>query len=303
MMPRKTILAVARAHVSPSQALSRYLNRFGDGRPDAWFARAGGDVFLAEMGEQLNVEFADHLTAFFSSYMREIGIFDEKIMTVDITDAHRGSWIMEAAISMFCGVGTAYQILKGAGELPKIADGIEESKIRLQEELRGLFRKSVRLRIEPYFTESKTANPGTEIPRIDRLEQAALQDPVDVSFFIDARPLRGLTPDIVKTHAIHLSVGLSRSGFSVENLGDDPLQNVRVGLFKSVVEVQSWYFGDAYMKMIPTISGKQSMSISMNEFRKHGSNVTLDLDDNVALYVDCWIQDNHGIYLFNFLLD
>lgn len=292
-MNKETIIANLRAEISVSEELHSFFSGFED-NPNAWFAREGGDLFLAEFGYEWNTNFVEVAQQVLASYFRNLGLAENRLPKVKITDSRRGSWIMEAALIMFATVGTTYTILKGVSELPKIADGLEETKKRIQKELSERFKKKVLERIEPVisgFNDTRARPP--KIP----------SKPVNVTFTIDARPLRGLTPEKIKTHSIHLSVGVSRSALSVENLGESRIENLRIGLFKSSSQRHSWNFGDAFSKSVPSLSGKQSISLSIEEFHSESDGSVLDLSDNTPLYIDCWLQDNSGIYLFNFYLE
>jgi len=297
-MEKKTVIALFRAELTTSDAFRSYLELF----PDAWFSRDGGDNFLAEFGHQWNSVFVDHLRDVFRHHFREMGVPEDLLPTVELTDSRRGSWIMEAALTMFGGVGTVYTVLKGISELSEIADGIEKTKNRLRKELQQSFRKRVVERIEP--TIGNLGNQQDQPLRFPSpTKMAPPSESVDVTFSIDARPLRALTPDKVKSHSIHLAVGVSRSFLSVENLSDDSLENLRIGLFKSKTERHNWNFADAHSKSVPTLGGRQSIAFSIQEFRDQSGNDGFSLDDDCALYVDCWLQDNSGIYLFNFYLE
>lgn len=164
----------------------------------------------------------------------------------------------------------------------------------MEKELSARFKKRVPERIEPVL--HRATPPVTLPPQV-------ISNPVHVTCTIDARPLRGLTPDVAKAHAIHLSVAVSRSSITVENLGDSPLENLLIGLFKSTSQKHSWSLGDAFSKTLPRLSGKQSISLSIEQFTSEATGAKLDLSDSSSLHVDCWLQDKSGIYLFNFFLE
>lgn len=296
---KQTVLANSRAEIALTTAFREFLTRYRDD-PNAWFVRDGGDTFLGELGGDWNSIFTEYLESFFLSYFERLGIEVQNRINVEPTDSRRGSWIMEAALTMFGTVGTAYQVLKGVGELPKIADGIEETKSRVQHGLETAFGRKMLERIEPYIEQAKPSM--RDIPGVSQL-QLIPPAPLSVSFSIDSRPLRGLTPDKIHSHSIHLAVGVSRSALSIENLGESQLVNLRSGLFKSDKEMNHWSFSDAYSKSVPTLNQKQTISLAINEFHKYGTSTGLELDENAPLHVDCWIQDNSGIYLFNFLVE
>jgi hypothetical protein len=106
----------------------------------------------------------------------------------------------------------------------------------------------------------------------------------------------------MKSHKIHLSVAISRAAFTVENLGDEIMRDLRFGLFKSTTEVNQWNFGNAYAGTVTLLSPHQTITKGVHDF-VHGSGESLDLEETEDLYVDCWVQDAHGIYLFNFFLE
>lgn len=290
-MEKETVIANLRAEISLSESLQEFFALFEDNH-NAWFARQGGDLFLSEFGHEWNTNFIEVVQNAFDAHFRNLGLSENRLPKVKLTDSRKGSWIMEAALTMFGTVGTTYTVLKGIAELPKLADGLEETKKRIQKELNDRFRRKIPERIEPVISNFKDVAPA-KIPT----------NPVNVTFSIDARPLRGLTPDKIKSHSIHLSVGVSRSSLSIENLGDTKIENLRIGLFKDAAQRHSWSFVDAFSKSIPCLSGKQSISLTVGEFHSETNGSALDLLDNIPLYVDCWLQDNNGIYLFNFYLE
>lgn len=292
-MNKETVIANFRAEITLSEDLQQFLAQY-EGRDNAWFARENGDLFLTEFGHDWNNNFVEVAQTVVDDYFKQLGLTENQVPRIKLTDSRRGSWIMEAALTMFGSVGTIYTILKGISELPKIADGLEETKKRLKEELSARFKKKVVERIEPVLAH---ANVPVQLP------QPVRSNPISITCSIDARPLRGLTPDVAKSHSIHLAVAVSRSALSVENLGETPIENLRIGLFRSTIQRHQWNFGDAFSKSIPRLSGKQSLSLSINEFLSEADGKALNLTDDAPLYVDCWLQDNAGIYLFNFFLE
>jgi hypothetical protein len=67
-------------------------------------------------------------------YFRGLGLAETDLPRVKVYEAFPGSWIIEAAVIMVTSVGTAYILLKGVSELPKIAEGLTEVKQRLKTE-------------------------------------------------------------------------------------------------------------------------------------------------------------------------
>ena len=80
------------------------------------------------------------------------------------------------------------------------------------------------------------------------------------------------------------------------------MRDVRIGIFKSPSQRNQWSLVDAFSSGVSLLSGKQTISKPIDSFcQMHGS--SLDLSDASPLFVDCWIQDQTGIYLFNFYLE
>lgn len=293
-MRRETILAKIRVEVTFSAEMKQYLRRFED-QKDAWFARDGGAAFLAEFGGEWNKEFIELAQPIYETYFRELGL-KEEVPNVTLIDSRAGSWIMEAAITMFGTIGTLYTVLKAYSELPKIAEGIEATNGQLKQELGNRYRTRVRERIEPYISDSSVTAVSQSSPSQPPL------DPIEISCSIDARPIRALTPETPKSHSIHLSVSLTRSSVSIENLAETQIESLRLGLFKSTTQMQQWSYGDAFVKFIPNLSGQQCVALNTDEFTHQATMQKLDLSDDEPLFVDCWLQDANGIYLFNFHL-
>jgi hypothetical protein len=291
-MEKKTVIANIHAEIELSDDVQAFLTKFED-QENAWFARQGGNAFLSEFGGHWNSAFVEVSQSVFDEYFRSLDFPEDQLPKVSMTDSRRGSWIMDAALTMAGTVGGTYAILKAYADLPKVAEGLEETTKQLKKELSAIFEKRIPERIEPILSHAGISTP---------LPPPVLTKPVTVTSSIDARPLLGLVPDVAKSHSIHLSVAVSRSALSIENLGDSPIENLQIGLFKSTWERNNWNFGDAYSKSIPKLSGKQSTSFSIEQFSK-GTDESLSLKDDSSLYVDCWLQDNSGIYLFNFYLE
>lgn len=145
-MERTTVIANIRAEIALTPEMQGFLMQFSD-QENAWFAREGGDSLLGEFGREWNTNFVEVTQAVGDSFFRDQGLPENVWPKVDLTDWRRGSWIMEAVLTMFGTVGTTYAILKAVAELPKLADGLEETKKRLQKELSARFKKKVLKRI------------------------------------------------------------------------------------------------------------------------------------------------------------
>ncbi|RCV65780.1 hypothetical protein C5S53_02045 [Methanophagales archaeon] len=190
---------------------------------------------------------------------------------------------------MFASMGTVYTILKSISELPEIADGLTELKDRLK---KAFYRKASEKVNEDLKSAASQYKPPQPPPR----------EPIYAEFTIDARPVSSLTPSIMKSHKIHLNVAISREAFTLENLGQNIVRDIRIGIFKGHSQRNQWSFADSYVGTIDILSSQQTITKDIADFR-NSQGVSLDLSDNSPLHVDCWIQDSHGIYLFMFYLE
>lgn len=285
-MQKETILAKIRVHMKFNEKTVSWFEEIK--RPNLWFAEEYGMHYLSEYGGTWNKILVSTVESEVHNYFRKLGIPKDQLPHVRVFESYSGSWIIEAAITMFASVGTAYTILKGASELPKIADDLTELKERLKKE----FTKNTDEKVHEYIDA--------------KAEELALPEPpkylIDCDFTIDARPLLSLTPALMKSHKIHLNVAISREVFTLENLGDELMRDIRIGIFKSNSQRNQWSYADSFMGSIALLSEKQTITKDITDF-KDSRGSSLDLSDYSALHVDCWVQDVSGIYLFNFYLE
>ncbi|MEX2181394.1 MAG: hypothetical protein WD771_05085 [Gemmatimonadaceae bacterium] len=296
-MERETVIANLRAELAFTDEVRRWMT---DHAADEWFAR--DDNFLMEYSGKWKQLFVATVSEIADEYFARVGLSPEERPKVRIGDAYKGSFVIEAYLIVAVGIPAAYALLKGASELPQIADGLEELKQRLAREyqqrsnafaldtLREAFKKARERGIS--FAQAPKASAGLAFPAIP---------PLTGTFSIDARPLRNLRPHEGVEHRVHMAVALTTDSISLENLGDTDMQSVRLGLFVGDQPRNSWAFVDAFYAVIPRLSARQTLSKDLRDFR-HSSGVPLSVPVGRACHVDCWVQDNYGIYLFNFLL-
>jgi hypothetical protein len=295
-MEKTTVLANLRLTMQFNEVTLKWLGGF----PDSWVSREDGSAFLSEYGgtwEKLFLETANHEVR---AHFAELGVAHERLPFVQIGERYRGSWVAEASIVMAGTVSTAYAVLKGISELPKIAEGLSTLKAAVQKRLQPLLDRAVRDELIQTLNLSSPRQLQTR-PGPQFQQPSPPPTVVRTDFTLDARPLASLSP-VVKAHRVHLSIGVSRDGFALENLDDEPLRNVRLGLFRTKTERNQWSYGDSYMASLTILSARQTISKKLGDFRDGRGNL-LDMSDGEAAYVDCWVQDDHGIYLFRFFLE
>lgn len=285
-MEKETILAKIRVTMSFSEATLVWFEDIQN--PDIWFAREGGSPYFSEYSgsyKRVLVSSSEHII---HSYFLELGLPNEKLPHVKVYKSYSGSLIIEAALIMIASMGTAYTILKNVSELPKIADGLTELKDRMKKD----FSRKASEKVNEYL---KSAASQYNLP-------PPPSKPIYVDFVLDARPLLSLTPSIMKSHKVHLNVAISRDAFTLENLGQNIMRDIRIGIFKGHFQRNQWSYADSYMGTIDILSSQQTITKEIADFR-NSQDVSLDLSDNSPLHIDCWVQDSHGIYLFMFYLE
>lgn len=234
--------------------------------------------------EKILVETAEPIV---QDYFRKLGIQESELPKIRVYEAFKGSWIVDAAIVIAGSVGTAYGILKTISELPEIVKGLSE--------LKELIKSKFNLNANKAATSHLKFQGQRNLP-------PPPQKLLNTDFSIDARPLLSLTPAKMKSHKIHLNVAISSDSLTIENLGDDLMKDIQIGIFKDKTQRHQWTYQDSYMGTINMISPHQTIAKVCGEFR-NTSDEPLDLLSSLPLFIDCWVQDSHGIYLFNFYLE
>jgi hypothetical protein len=282
-MAKETIIAKLRGKLDFTEEAQAWLQQ-----QDVWFAREGGQAFFSEMRGSFSHAFAEISQKEIDDYFRQFELPLDQRPHVQILETYQGSLIMEAALIMAGGMGSVYAAIKGISELPKLADGLEDIKKRIQKRFQKQADQTASQVLASPHNVPYSATPPPHLLRAD--------------LTIDARPLRSLQPDVAKAHKIHLSIAISRSGLVLENLSDEPMRDVRIGIFSSPTRRNQWSFTDSFSGLVSLLSPRQTISKLVEEFRD-GSGNRLELDSADPAYVDCWVQDEHGIYLFNFYLE
>jgi hypothetical protein len=173
---KETVLVKIRVHMKFNQKTVAWFEKIK--RPNLWFAEAHGMHFLSEYGTKWDKAFVESVGPIIHSYFGKLGLPEDNLPHVKIYESYPGSWVMEAAVVMFASIGTAYTILKGASELPQIADGLTELKDRLKNEFTRKADNEAKKYIDSQVKELKISKPPKKL--------------IDCDFTIDARPLLSL---------------------------------------------------------------------------------------------------------------
>jgi hypothetical protein len=253
--------------------------------PGAWFSDES--AFLGEFSFAYQRLVVAQTEPRVQGYFADLGLDDPDLVKVRGTGSYRGSLVITAAIVITAALGVAYKVLKELSELPDMVDGLA----RLRREV-----------LDPAVGESI----GDDVA--ERLGEAAQRaafpppppDPVNVSLALDTRPLQSLRPGEAVSRRIHLGVAVDDASVSIENLADEPLDNLMIGLFAGDEPRSQWSLRDAFRTSVPSLGGRQTIVRSTTDFLDDQGGVP-----NLAAsrHIDCWIQDYGGIHLFQFMRD
>lgn len=262
-MEKTTVLARLRFTIAFTEQTIGWMNQ--NFPENAWFVKDEGSLFLQEFGGRWRELIEQTINQETSAYFSELGIPRDYLPYVSHGETYRGSWIMETAIVMSGSIGQSFSILKQtAKELPEIAEGLSGLRNKILKKVEPSLSRTVSENL--YSTANNSIRENSNI----RTDRPSFPPPpsslITTNFTIDARPLAALTPAILKSHKIHLSVGVSRDSFTLENLGDEPLRDVQIGVFTSPTPKNQWSYQDSYMGGFPLVSGKQTIVKPVYEF-------------------------------------
>jgi hypothetical protein len=294
-MDKTTVLARIQYTIEFTEETVVWMNRYF---PEAWFTHDEGSALLREYGGTWREIIESKVNQEVQGYFRELGVSSNNLPFVSHAETYKGSWIYDATIVMLGSVGLVFAVLNQTKKkLPAMAENLSGLKTKLQKQIDPNISKSVSETL--YSIAQNSAGRSNDKPIQTPPPPSA---PIKTNFVIDARPLASLTPSLLKTHKIHLSVGISRDSFTLENLGDDALRDIRIGVFRTKTQRNQWSYEDSYMSRFPLVSSHQTVVKQVGDFIDKASN-KLDFSDGDEVYVDCWVQDSHGIYLFQFFLE
>jgi len=253
-----------------------------------WFTRNKGQDFLNEFQRSFQQILVEEIDSEVQSYFRNLKLSEEFLPHAKVTETYIGSLTIMAVVSIAGTIGGTFAALKGISEIPTIIEGLKKLKVNIA----NSFKAKTNSKVHALLTE-QAANNNVTPPPSSTIE---LKD-----FVIDARPLLALTPNEMKSHSLHLQAGISTDSFTLENLGADTMRDIKIGLFVGDTGRNHWSIADAFVSSVNVLSPHQTISKQLSDF-VHDSKGKLSMIDLPA-HVDCWVQDSHGIYLFNFYLE
>lgn len=291
-MEKETVIARLRASIDFGQEAMRWMNTSlenYDNKNDngLWFARDGGKIFLSEFSGSWRQALIEETDSTIQNYFVELGFNEEFLPKTKITEAYSGSWVMEAAVTIASSIGGTYALIKGISEIPDIAEGLTKLKDSIAKKFHHRANTKAAELLAEQAKRYHLPPPPTSILKTK-------------DFVLDARPLLALKPGEMKAHSIHLQAAVSQDAFTLENLGNDAMRDIQIGLFVGKSKRNQWSFANAYITNVSVLSPKQTISKQISDFIHVTDKLTIA---DLPVHVDCWVQDAFGIYLFNFYID
>jgi hypothetical protein len=292
-MEKETVIIRLRASIDFEQDAKTWLNRIANIAEEQnsdngiWFAREGGKYFLSEFQGSWRQALTEETDQTIQSYFKELGFNQNLLPKTKITETYSGSWVMEAAVTIASSIGGTYALIKGVSEIPDMIEGLTKLKDRIANRFhRRVDREAGELLREQVMRKNLPSPP----PHVMHMND----------FVLDARPLASLKPSEMKSHAIHLQAAVSQDAFSLENLGNEVMRDIQIGLFVGKNRRHNWSFADAYTSSVSILSPKQTINKDIGDFMHTTDKLKIT---DLPVHIDCWVQDAFGIYLFNFYLD
>lgn len=292
-MEKQTVILRITASIDFTQEAFSWMNEIASSRNEnqlnnLWFINDNGQSFLNEFQNMFGQMLVEEINSEIQPYFIERGVSEEYLPQASVAETYIGSLTIATVVAIGLAIGKTYEVIKGVSEVPDMVEGLSKLKNSIANKFKRKANKKAQELLEDQAQKNNLPAPPTNV--VD------LKD-----FVIDARPLSALKPSEMKSHSIHLTAGISQDAFTLENLGNEVMKDIQIGLFIGKDKRHQWSFADAYVSSVSLLSAKQTTSKSLDDFI-HSSNGKLVLKDLPA-HVDCWVQDSYGIYLFNFYLD
>jgi len=241
------------------------------------------DYFSSNQEEWKSI-FVNSSQKLIKEFFLDLGLPIEDLPEVEFQDCFSGSFVLNVdVVTTAAALVVLFNTIKGISELPKIYDGLVDLKNRLNKSAGNKASEKTYIDLNSIYGENPPLNP------------------VITNVTIDARPLLAITPPNMISQKVQINVGVSRHNFTLENLGDESIRNLRIGLFKNISKNNLYDFERAYKNKIDILSAHNTINMRLSDFTDEKGN-PFELPPE-AIYVLCWVEDTIGIYFFTFYLD
>lgn len=218
-----------------------------------------------------------------NEFFLDLGLSEEYLPKVEVQDCYSGSFVINADIFIITsGFTLLFNSINGFSGIPQICEGLNGLKPKWNESTRDIISEKTYQYLKNTFN------------------QRPPKATVDTKITIDTRPLLALNERDMRSQRVQINVGLSQHSFKLENLGDETISYLRVGLFIGFTKEKLCEFENSYKKGINNLSAHKSININLCDFLdKNGNSFELPQE---PVDIVCWIEDGNGIYLFQFYL-
>lgn len=221
----------------------------------------------------------EDICQFFSS--QNINV--DNLLKVKICKTNYGSLQIFSDVVFLAPLAVAYELLKIALELWENTNKTKQMLQTTGQALEKKYNKFVRSKLELI-----APNPPKDV---STLKLSIESD--NISYVISSFKN-------MDKHKIQLQVDLSRNNIKLINLSEEELAFTRIGIFKNDTPQIKWEFYKSYQGNSVKIGPLENTSMNISDF-VNCDRTELNIQQDLPLYVDCWLEDIKGIYLVKFL--
>ncbi|AXV40390.1 hypothetical protein [Methanobacterium sp. BAmetb5] len=233
--------------------------------------------------EKWKIIFVNSSQQIIDEFFLDLGLSKEYLPKIEVQDYYSGSFVINADIIISSGLTLLFNSIHGFSGVPQIYEGLKGLKTKWNESIRDIISKEV------YQDLKNTYNQRP--PRVT----------VDTKIAIDTRPLLDLNERDMRSQSAQINVGLSRHSFKLENLSEETISHLRVGLLIGFSKEKLCEFENSYQNGINNLFAHKSITINLCDFLdKNGNSFDLPRE---PVYIVCWVEEGNGIYFFQFYLD
>jgi hypothetical protein len=201
----------------------------------------------------------------FDGFFGELGLEEYQYPKIRIVETYEGSLIFEAIVSCVDYFTALYTLGSIAYKTPEIVEKLKELKRRMSDKFNDYVNKVF---IEKILGKNDSCDCKNSF--------------ADTILIIDARPMMGLSPDILCKGSVQLSIIIASGGIMIKNLSGDVMENMSVSIFHG-----------RNLKRVYTYKGvlipaHQTVTIGFDSFRRKNKGFAFDRSQPTF---NCWVSD------------
>ncbi len=286
MMPsiKETMLASINCNVKLSENAYSWLDSIPKkDRSGMWFNKHNEAEFFQRYEIELSKMFAKTIQEDLDQFFSSQNINVNNLLKVKIYKINYGSIQICSDLVFLAPLGVAYELLKLALELWENTNKTKQMLQTTGQTLEKKYNQFIRSKLELIAPNAPLGVSTSELSiKSDNISYV-------ISSFKN-----------MDKHEIQLQVDLSLDKINLTNLSEEDLALTRMGIFKNLNPQNEWFFPNSYQGNSVKIGTLESISIDLSHFVNCG--VELNIQQDLPVYIDCWLEDIKGIYLVKFLL-